>query len=201
VSPPRRSTRKHRLVIGPAVTEVTKFKVKEPARVDIPRGGVHQVYKQCLGHQCERGGRVPGAGPLGMLRGKGTILRPVHAVSSGEIPLTGGFLWVIEECACNLARSKLSSSATWDSTASTPPQEGWPLGGSRRPIVLYPRSPVAVSISCRHRVGRLTLNFRNNGCALRGTFFSCKQCSRSGNYIFCTCLRIIVVLTGQDGQA
>ena len=150
MSPPRRSTRKHRLVIGPAVTEVTKFKVKEPARVDIPRGGVHQVYKQCLGHQCERGGRVPGAGPLGMLRGKGTILRPVHAVSSGEIPLTGGFLWVIEECACDLARSKLSSSATWDSTASTPTRLA--SGGftsADRPLPKEPgRSQHFMSTSC-----------------------------------------------------
>ena len=91
--------RRYRLVIGPAVTEVTKFKVKEPARVDIPRGGVHQVYKQCLSVRAAEG--------CGSFRhAKGTILRPVHAVSSGEIPLTGGFLWVIEECACDLARSK-----------------------------------------------------------------------------------------------
>jgi hypothetical protein len=147
------------LLSVPRLPKLLSLKLK-PARVDIPRGGVHQVYKQCLSVRAAEGVWVL----RGQRHAKGTILRPVHAVSSGEIPLTGGFLWVIEECACDLARSKpktlIFGHLGLDGFDAH--KVGlWGVHVGRPSSTRGARSQSAL-FSCRHRVGRLTLNFRNN---------------------------------------
>ena len=48
----------------------------------------------------------------------------------------------VVECSWSCYRSEHATSVTWGSMASAPPRSA-SLGGSRRPVVLNPRSPVA----------------------------------------------------------
>ena len=87
-----------------------------------------------------------GVGPLGML--KGTILRPVTAV--GDRTRTGGFR---RDPTILTGELRVSVTLFGLNTSLRPLEAQWlrrprgrPLGGLRRPVVLYPRSPVAIVV-------------------------------------------------------